>query len=805
LSVIDESPRLDQARRTTNPRTRQPNAVDRKRISIKLCVSRSIRITVTVEHSRLPMPDPENGSRLGGFTTLLAAHPDAVVAAIADDGVLIPLPDEFPPGEHPALAVPPERATLLEVVVPADRLEVVTAWERVRNGGIAVATVHALSEPATRLTLTMIDARDAYGAFLAALTRDEDELGSGAEALVGPLVVPTRPRQATMHKSMTAVITDIDDNVTRMFGWAREQLVGSRSSEFIHPDDQERAVSIWMQLLSTRDSQRARFRHRCADGGWLWIEVENIHNGAEDPDDVDVITHISDISDEMAAHEALHRREQLFSRLAEALPTGVLQLQRDGSAIYANARLTEILHVGSVATADDLYAAISPTDRPVVTAAVERALAERIDAELEAEIGSVRGQSSRRCSLTIVAVPDHEGRPGALVCLDDITESAQLREELRRQATHDVLTGLPNHRALVAAIDHELERSRRTARMFAVLFLDLDHFKALNDTLGHGAGDNALHETGQVIRASVRAIDTVGRWGGEEFVVLLPETDGPAAMKAAERVRSAVAQHRYTSVEGAYLTCSIGVAARPDDGSDRDTLLASADRAMYIAKQLGRNQVIAARDQAAAALAADATGSGNEQNALLVTVEALAAVVESRDHYTASHSADVAMIAQRVALRLACDARELHLIGLAARLHDIGKIAVPDAILNKPGSLTEGEWQLIHAHPAIGADIVSRIPALRATAPLIRSHHERYDGSGYPDRVAKDVIPLGARIICAADAYSAMITDRPYRRSRLPAEAVQELRRCAGSQFDPAVVESLAQVIAEDHGEQHAA
>jgi PAS domain-containing protein len=189
------------------------------------------------------MADPDGESRLAGFATLLAAHPDAIVAAMADDGFRIALPDAFPLAEHRALGLPAERATMLDVVVPADRIGVVAAWERARRDGIAMAAVHAASDPEQRLTLTMIDARERYGTWLAALTPDDEASGSGPETLAGPLVVPTRPRQATMHKNMTAVVTAVDDNVSRMLGWDAEQLVGSRSSEFIHPDDQERAVS----------------------------------------------------------------------------------------------------------------------------------------------------------------------------------------------------------------------------------------------------------------------------------------------------------------------------------------------------------------------------------------------------------------------------------------------------------------------------------------------------------------------------------------------------------------------------------
>ena len=741
-------------------------------------------------------------ARLAALSSQLSAHPGAVVAALADDGCRVPLPGSVSLGEHRALAVSDDRETMLNIVVPADRISVVAAWEQTCSDGFGVTSVHVLSDPDSRMTLSMFDVREVYGVRLAVLTRAE-ESAEGSALLARPLVVPSRPRRATMHKSMTAVIVDVDTSVTSMLGWSADRMVGMRSSEFIHPDDRDRAVSSWMALLSGKDSQRVRVRHRCADGSWLWLEVEHLHNGADDPNDVDVVAHISDISEEMAAHEALRRREQLFSRLAEALPTGVLELTSDGTAIYANARLGEILQTDSPTTVIELLAAISPADRPAVSAALEAALQRGIDSGVE--IGLAHKRGTRRCALSVAAVPDQEGQPAALICVNDITESATLREELRLQATHDVLTGLPNHRALVAAIDHELERARRNGRRFALAFVDLDHFKALNDTLGHGVGDSALRETGEVIKASLRAVDIVGRWGGEEFVVLLPETESVGALRAAERIRAAVAKHRYESAQGSHLTCSIGVATHPEDGTDRDGLVASSDRAMYAAKQLGRNQVIAAGDPAATALSIDTNSSSREQQALLGTVEALAAVVDARDSYTAAHSVEVATLSQRLAVSVGCNAKETHLIGLAARLHDIGKIAIPDAILNKPGRLTKGEWQIITKHPAIGAEIAGRIPALRAITPLIRAHHERYDGTGYPDRLADETIPLGARIIGPADAYNAMITERPYGDKRSPTEALKELRRCAGSQFDPSIIDALVRILTHEHREVEAA
>ncbi len=362
-------------------------------------------------------------------------------------------------------------------------------------------------------------------------------------------------------------------------------------------------------------------------------------------------------------------------------------------------------------------------------------------------------------------------------------------DELAALATTDALTGLANHRAMVAAIDDELGRSRRSGRPFALAFLDLDHFKAVNDALGHGVGDATLRELADRLRQALRAIDIAGRWGGEEFVVLMPEADADGAAAAAERLRDAIARHRFGGAGGAHMTCSIGVAVHPADGRDRDTLLASADRAMYAAKSLGRNRVIAAGDRTTAALIADQPS--REEQALLGTVEALAAMVEARDRHTAEHSIRVAALSSQIALALGCGADETHMIGLAARLHDIGKIGIADTILSRPADLTGPELEQLRQHPRIGAEIAARVPALRPAAPIIRAHHERYDGTGYPDRLAAQDIPLGARIVAVADAYSEIISDLPDRPATAVLDALTALQRGAGSWFDPRVVDGL--------------
>ncbi|MGO9956899.1 MAG: diguanylate cyclase domain-containing protein [Solirubrobacteraceae bacterium] len=522
-------------------------------------------------------------ARQAALRSLLARHLDAVVAALADDGSRIALPESLVLGGFQGLAVPAERQTMLNVVVPGDRMTVVAAWERARRFGVGVASVHALSEPDARLTLSMIDGREFCGVWLAVLTRGGQESEAPGDLLAGALVVPSRPRQASMHKSHTAFITAVDVNVTPMLGWTPEQMIGFRSTQFIHPEDQGRAIDSWMQLVSSQGCQRVRVRHRCADGGWLWVEVEHIHNGADDPDDVDVVAHISDISDEMAAHEAVARREQLFSRLAESLPTGVLQLRQDRTVAFANARVGAFLNARTPTTAADLFVNVVQRDRPKIEQALGAALGSAVDSELEVEVGRGGARASRRCAVTIAAVTDQEGKPAAIVCVNDVTESAQLREELRAQANRDALTGALNRGAAIEAIDLLLSGGDRD--QIAVIFVDVDHFKQINDRLGHAAGDQLLTAVAQRLERVSRDGELIARLGGDEFLLVCRGPGLPAnAATIAQRVRETLNRRVALAAGTVDLCASIGV-AWPQTDTTAETLIAHADAAMYESKR----------------------------------------------------------------------------------------------------------------------------------------------------------------------------------------------------------------------------
>jgi diguanylate cyclase (GGDEF)-like protein len=313
-------------------------------------------------------------------------------------------------------------------------------------------------------------------------------------------------------------------------------------------------------------------------------------------------------------------------------------------------------------------------------------------------------------------------------------KNARLAENntlLQALSTTDPLTELPNHRALLSTLKQELERAQRYDRPCSLLFLDLDHFKALNDGYGHAAGDAVLRAFAGVLSTTIRNMDTAGRWGGEEFVAILPEATAEEALDIAERIRKAVSFSTFDISGGLHLTCSVGVACYPEHAADQDALLTAADQAMYGAKRLGRNQVRMICDPAIIPLlTTETTEGGREETALHGTVNALVTLVEKRDWSLGHHSQQVADLVRQLALALGMSLEEAQVVALAGQLHDIGKVAIPDAILQKPGPLIEQEWEQMRRHSIVGAEVISCIPSLRPLAPVIRAHHERWDGQG---------------------------------------------------------------------------
>jgi len=362
-----------------------------------------------------------------------------------------------------------------------------------------------------------------------------------------------------------------------------------------------------------------------------------------------------------------------------------------------------------------------------------------------------------------------------------------------RLALTDPLTGLGNHRHFHERLERELQHANERRLPLTLCFIDVDDFKRINDRFGHPAGDRVLSQ----IAARLRQTGEAFRLGGDEFALLLPGYAESAALTAASSVVERISALELDQIGP--VTVSAGVAISPQHATERDELIRLADSALYWAKEYGKNRVRGYRPDVIELAELKRLASGPDRAARFRAAASLARAVDARDVYTGSHSQRVAELAARTARRLGLADEEVELTRLAASLHDLGKLAIPEEILRKPGPLTEPERIVLERHPQIGFRMLESL-GVDPVADWVLHHHERWDGSGYPDGLPGERIPLGARIIFVADAYDAMISERVYRRRVSPTEAIAELDRCAGTQFDPHVVNALAKELALDAG-----
>jgi diguanylate cyclase (GGDEF)-like protein len=356
-----------------------------------------------------------------------------------------------------------------------------------------------------------------------------------------------------------------------------------------------------------------------------------------------------------------------------------------------------------------------------------------------------------------------------------------------RLALTDPLTGLGNHRHFHERLQRELTQAEQDGLPLSLCLVDIDDFKRVNDRFGHPVGDRVLGQIASRLRQGGESF----RLGGDEFAVLLPGLEERAAIAVARSIVERVGTVEVEQV-GA-VTVSAGIAAYPAQGVGRDELIRLADSALYWAKEDGKNR--ARTYQAASALELSQLqqlAEGPDRAARYRAAASLAKAVDARDVYTGSHSERVGELSARIARRLGIDEPQIELTRLAGSLHDLGKLAIPEEILRKPGALNESERLVLQRHPQIGYRMLESL-GVEPIADWVLHHHERWDGSGYPDRLRGEQIPLGARIIFVADAFDAMTSERVYRKPLSDRDAVAELERCAGTQFDPAVVDAFSE------------
>ena len=374
--------------------------------------------------------------------------------------------------------------------------------------------------------------------------------------------------------------------------------------------------------------------------------------------------------------------------------------------------------------------------------------------------------------------------------VDEMAVAVQNARDYRdklEQAIRDPLTGLYNRRFFFEALEKEMGRHERYGSSASLVIFDVDDFKGINDRHGHAAGDDVLRKIANIGYGLLRPVDSLARIGGEEFALLLPETQQLDALLVAERLRTAIG--RSTMLPDRRVTVSGGVASCPQDAITREELEKKADAALYWAKRNGKDLCAVASE-----VAVEDDGA-TEGDGMLAHLYAMVAAIDARELATRDHSENVAAYAVAVGQELGLDRDRIMALRRAALLHDIGKISVDARILSKPGRLDPHEWGQIHRHPTVGATMLAHTGLLEE-ARWIRHHHERMDGNGYPDQLVADQIPFEARIIFVADSFEAMTSDRPYRAGMAVGEALGELQRCAGAQFDQRIVDALSALIA---------
>jgi diguanylate cyclase (GGDEF)-like protein len=379
---------------------------------------------------------------------------------------------------------------------------------------------------------------------------------------------------------------------------------------------------------------------------------------------------------------------------------------------------------------------------------------------------------------------------GPLLAISLYQRSAYQALRAMRLALTDPLSGLGNHRSFQERLKHALLRAEADDEPFTLCMIDVDDFKRINDLYGHPVGDRVLASVGRRLRQNGEAF----RLGGDEFALLLPGVTADEALSTASSVLARIGSLELAEVGS--VTASAGVAGFPHQAFDRDELIRLADSALYWAKEHGKNRVHVYRPDVVELAELRRLAHGPDRAARFRAAASLAKAVDARDTYTGSHSTRVAELSAWIAHRLGLDREHIELTRLAGSLHDLGKLAIPEEILRKPGPLTDPERLVLQRHPEIGHRMLESL-GVDPVAEWVRHHHERWDGTGYPERLHGEEIPLGARIIFVADAYDAMTSDRAYRGRLTPREAIEELERCSGTQFDPEIVAAFARELVE--------
>ena len=602
----------------------------------------------------------------------------------------------------------------------------------------------------------------------------------------------------------TAKITNANPFMGELLGHSQDYFLGKELWEIGLLKDNAASQEAFQQL-----QQEGYLRYKVLEievPGGKRRSVEVVSNVYPEGDRSVIQCNIRDITEQKAAQDALVASEQFAQATLNSLSAGIAILDGEGVILAVN-------HAWRQYAADSPpippYAAVGANYLQVCDAAVGQ---EREDAEGVAE--GIRAVSAGERELFTLEYPCHspeeqcwcnlratpfpqngqaagDGQARVVVSHENVTQRKQadllLEQTLelaQLQADHDPLTDLLNHRVFYERLEAEAARARREKMPLAVAMLDINNFKFFNEVYGHAAGDAVLRTVAVKLQAVCRSYDTVARFGGDEFALILPHVEHMTAGETESRLRADLEGLTYRTDDGQAtipITLSLGTALYTEFSANSQEVLRQADERLLLSKTGGGAEETARHVR-------NKEGSRVEGFSMM---DALVTAVDNKDRYTRRHSEDVMEYSLMIMRQMGLDESGHHTVAVAALLHDVGKIGIPDHILRKPGKLTDKEFDAVKQHPTMGSVIMGAVPGLEETLDAVRHHHERWDGNGYPDGLKGLETPLTARLMAVADAYSAMTTDRPYRKGMDRQKALAILADGSGTQWDPKCVSAF--------------